>query len=60
MLRLLKSGAQAPPEDFILGGILEHELEARLLPRLSQPMAPRVAREANTKGSTVAEAIPNG
>ncbi|MBI2424422.1 MAG: hypothetical protein HYV27_16450 [Candidatus Hydrogenedentes bacterium] len=58
MLRLLKSGAQAPPEDFILGGILEHELEARLLPRLEQPMAPRVAREAVTKGASIAGSHP--
>jgi len=37
-LRLLKSGAQAPPEDFILGGILEQELENWLLPRLVLPL----------------------
>lgn len=44
-LRLLKSGAQAPPEDFILGGILEHELERWLLPRLSEPVAVNIAKD---------------
>lgn len=34
MLRLLKSGGPVPPEDLILGGVLEDELERRLLPRL--------------------------
>lgn len=35
MLRLLKSGGPVPPEDLILSGVLEDELERRLLPRLS-------------------------
>jgi hypothetical protein len=44
-LRLLKSGAQAPPEDFILGGILEQELENWLLPRLAEPVAVNIAKD---------------
>ncbi len=44
MLRLLKSGG-GPPEDFILGGVLEEELEAWLLPRLATPAARHVASE---------------
>ena len=35
MLRLLKSGGPVLPEDLILHGVLEDELERRLLPRLS-------------------------
>ncbi len=35
MLRLLKSGGPVPPEELILNGVLEDELERRLLPRLS-------------------------
>ncbi|MCC6152950.1 MAG: hypothetical protein IT367_04295, partial [Candidatus Hydrogenedentes bacterium] len=34
MLRLLKSGGPVPPEELILNGVLEDELERRLLPRL--------------------------
>lgn len=37
MLRLLKSGGPAPPEDFILPGVLENELGQWLLSRLSGP-----------------------
>lgn len=44
-LRLLKSGAQAPPEEFILGGILEQELENWLLPRLVEPVAVNIAKD---------------
>lgn len=44
-LRLLKSGGQTPPEDFVLGGILEEELERRLLPRLRLPVAQHLARD---------------
>ena len=44
-LRLLKSGAQAPPEDFILGGILEQELENWLLPRLVEPVTVNIAKD---------------
>lgn len=43
--RLLKSGAQTPPEDFILGGILEQELENWLLPRLVEPVAVNIAKD---------------
>lgn len=55
-LRLLKSGAQAPPEDFILGGILEQELEHWLLPRLTDPVTVNLVKEgkapsAGAKGS---------
>lgn len=45
--RLLKSGAQAPPEDLILGGILEQELENWLLPRLAEPVAVNIAKEGS-------------
>ena len=44
-LRLLKSGAQAPPEDFILGGILEQELENWLLPRLQNPATTHLVKD---------------
>ncbi len=44
-LRLLKSGTQAPPEEFILGGILEQELESWLLPRLKDPVTVHMANE---------------
>jgi len=46
-LRLLQCGAPAPPEEFILGGILEQELERWLLPRLSEPVATNLANEGN-------------
>ncbi len=45
MLRLLKSGGQAPPEDLILGGVLESELERWLLPKLEASAAVNVAHE---------------
>jgi hypothetical protein len=45
--RLLKSGAQTPPEEFILGGILEQELENWLLPRLVEPVAVNIAKDGN-------------
>lgn len=48
-LRLLKSGAQAPPEDFILGGILEQELEAWLLPRLQDPATVNIVGEGHLR-----------
>ena len=47
LLRLLKSGAQAPPEDFILGGILEQELENWLLPRLQHPATINMVKEGS-------------
>ncbi|MFO7975195.1 MAG: hypothetical protein R6V12_11235, partial [Candidatus Hydrogenedentota bacterium] len=37
ILRLLKSGGQTPPEEFLLGGILENELERWLMPLLTEP-----------------------
>lgn len=46
-LRLLKSGAPAPPEAFLLEGILEDELLRRLMPRLQRPMAQRIAAAFN-------------
>jgi hypothetical protein len=45
MLRLLKSGGQAPPEDLILGGILESELERWLIARLEASPGVNVAHE---------------
>jgi hypothetical protein len=48
-LRLLKSGAQAPPEDFILGGILEQELENWLLPRLGEKATAHMASDGTFK-----------
>ena len=45
MLRLLKSGGPVPPEDLILSGVLEDELERRLLPRLSVAPATTLAHE---------------
>jgi len=45
MLRLLKSGGQAPPEDLILGGVLESELERWLMPQLQTSGAVNVAHE---------------
>lgn len=48
-LRLLKSGAQAPPEDFILGGVLEQELERWLLPRLQDPATVNLVNEGGFK-----------
>ena len=44
VLRLLKSGAQAPPEAFMLNGILEEELERWLLPRMETPAARNLAK----------------
>lgn len=45
MLRLLKSGGPTPPAEFLLDGILEEELERRLLPRLAAPAAVNLAHE---------------
>lgn len=45
MLRLLKSGGQTPPEDFLLGGILENELERWLMPLLTQPAVVNMVHE---------------
>ncbi|NUM55350.1 MAG: hypothetical protein HUU46_17015 [Candidatus Hydrogenedentes bacterium] len=45
MLRLLKSGGPVPPEELILGGVLEDELERRLLPRLGVAPAATLVHE---------------
>lgn len=45
MLRLLKSGGPTPPEAFLLGGVLEEELERLLLPRLSVAPATNLAHD---------------
>ena len=45
MLRLLKSGGEAPPEDLILGGVLDEELRRWLMPKLEQPAAVNIAHE---------------
>jgi len=45
MLRLLRSGGNAPPEDLILAGVLEEELRRWLLPKLEQPAAVNIAHE---------------
>jgi hypothetical protein len=51
MLRLLKSGGQAPPEAFLLAGVLEDELERWLLPKFAEPLAVNVAREIEPKNA---------
>lgn len=45
MLRLLKSGSAQLPEDFVLNGVLESELERLLWARLQGPAACNVANE---------------
>jgi len=45
MLRLLKSGGPTPPEDFILQGVLEDELERLLLPFLGVAPATHLAAD---------------
>lgn len=45
MLRLIKSGASPLPEEFILAGVLEEELERWLMARLSTPLAQNLAHE---------------
>jgi len=45
MLRLLKSGGPAPPQDFLLNGILETELERWLLPGFSSSAAENIAHQ---------------
>ncbi|MCC6488380.1 MAG: hypothetical protein IT364_12860 [Candidatus Hydrogenedentes bacterium] len=51
MLRLLKGGGPTPPEDFLLGGILEEELERLLLPRLSVAPATTMAHDLGPQAS---------
>lgn len=57
-LRLLKSGGQTPPEDFVLGGILEEELERRMLPRLKLPVAQHLAKEFHGNNQGLAGSHP--
>ncbi|MFA6243933.1 MAG: hypothetical protein WC655_23520 [Candidatus Hydrogenedentales bacterium] len=57
MLRLLKSGGPAPPEDFILAGVLEEELERWLLPRLSVAPATTLAHELTGEKSPLAGSV---
>jgi hypothetical protein len=45
VLRLLRSGGETPPEDLLLAGVLEDELERWLLPKLSDSPAANVAHE---------------
>ncbi|HPK00622.1 MAG TPA: hypothetical protein PKW60_14145 [Candidatus Hydrogenedentes bacterium] len=45
MLRLLKSGDSPLPEEFLLGGILENELERWLLPLLTEPVMVNLAHD---------------
>ena len=54
MLRLLKSGGPTPPEDFILGGVLEEELERWLLGRLASPAAVNIAHKLEADNSGLA------
>jgi hypothetical protein len=46
MLRLLKSGGPTPPEEFLLGGILENELERWLLPLLTEPAVVNIVHDS--------------
>ncbi len=57
MLRLLKSGGPAPPEDFILAGVLEEELERWLLPKLSVAPATTLAHELTGEKSPLAGSV---
>ncbi len=45
MLRVLKSGSQPLPEEFLLGGILENELERWLMPLLIEPAVVNLAHD---------------
>jgi len=56
ILRLLKSGGPAPPEEFLLGGVLEEELERWLMPRLTKPAVVNIAHELNLAEA----ALPGG
>jgi len=49
MLRLLKSGGPVPPEEIILAGVLEDELERRLLPRLGVAPASHLAHDLKAR-----------
>ena len=45
MLRLLRSGGDVPPEDLILGGVLDEELRRWLMPKLELPATVNIAHE---------------
>jgi hypothetical protein len=51
MLRLLKSGGPTPPEEFLLEGILEEELERMLLSRLAVAPATNLAHDLTPQQS---------
>ena len=59
MLRMLKSGGAPVPEDFVLGGVLEEELEAWLLPRLASPAAVNIANELKPDRSPLPTSDPD-
>lgn len=56
MLRLLKGGGQMLPEEFLLGGILENELERWLLPLLTEPRVVNIVHD----GVANLEGLPDG
>ena len=58
MLRLLKSGGPVPPEDLILGGVLEDELERRLLPRLGVAPAATLVHELQPRRPALGPSSP--
>jgi hypothetical protein len=58
MLRILKSGGPMPPEEFLLEGILEEELERWLLPKLEAPGAVNLAHELPANHSDLPGASP--
>ncbi|MCC6795236.1 MAG: hypothetical protein IT366_08965 [Candidatus Hydrogenedentes bacterium] len=71
MLRLLKSGGPVPPEELILNGVLEDELERRLLPRLSvapaatlihdlKPLKPELAPSSAQRSEKVLSQVKRG
>lgn len=56
MLRLLKGGGQTLPEEFLLGGILENELERWLLPLLTDPRVVNIVHD----GVADLDGLPDG
>ena len=58
MLRLLKSGGPVPPEEMILHGVLEDELERRLLPRLGIAPAATLIHDINPRMPVLTPASP--
>ncbi|MBX7256399.1 MAG: hypothetical protein K1Y02_08560 [Candidatus Hydrogenedentes bacterium] len=57
MLRLLKSGGPTPPEEFILAGVLEEELERWLLPAMSVAPATTLAHELSSEPRPLAGSV---